>query len=156
MKQEITLGPGQSQKAAFLIAPAATGLYEVSLNGLTGNFEAVEVKPVEAELIGVRIRPVEGHQYAETSIYYSGWIHVSPIGVDNINLELLGAPYQVGAIIRNPTDKPIKYLPAIEHRHWYMANGQAYTDWLPLEMGIAEPLVYPTAPTGMPFSCGEH
>ena len=42
--QDVTLGPGQSQKAAFRIIKDKPGIYDVDLEGLKGTF-TVEAKP---------------------------------------------------------------------------------------------------------------
>lgn len=40
MQKEVTLNPGESQRVPFLAAPTAEGIYDVALDGLSGQFSA--------------------------------------------------------------------------------------------------------------------
>lgn len=144
MKQKITLGPGQSQKVAFLIAPVATGSYRVTLNGLVGNFEAVGVKPVEVELVRAYMRD---HDPDKTSIYVSGWVFMPP-GTD-FNLWGFWTDIQAGVKVRNPTNTTYTITPAM-YRH-FRPPGETYR-WEPLDLPEIDPKITGEAPTGFPSS----
>lgn len=43
LTKPVTLSPGQSQQVSFQVTPQVAGVYSVSVDGLTGSFEATEV-----------------------------------------------------------------------------------------------------------------
>ena len=77
MKQKVTLGPGQSQKVSFLIAPTDSGVYAVKMNGLTGSFE---VMPEGSIAI---VSPTGGEQWKRGGTYDITW---ASEGIDEVEL----------------------------------------------------------------------
>ena len=57
MQKEVTLGLGGSQRVTFLVTPNVAGTYQVSLNGLSGGFNALPAPPAEITVDSLTVRP---------------------------------------------------------------------------------------------------
>lgn len=55
-EQSVTLQPGESKVVSFEAIPREAKVYQISVNGLTGSFKAVEAAPPGGEILGVQWR----------------------------------------------------------------------------------------------------
>lgn len=138
-EQSVTLEPGESQVVAFEVIPLEAKTHQVSVNGLTGSF--IAAADIRVEIVRAYIRM----QYPSVSEAYSGWISLT-LGSE-LNLALFGSRVQAGVLLRNPTNAPLRYTPTIYNYHWVASY---VTDYLTLPSW--EPVRFPPAPTGLPYS----
>ncbi|GAH61082.1 unnamed protein product, partial [marine sediment metagenome] len=133
-----------SQEGTYTLVATLTSAGQV-LDSVTFALIAIAAVP-EVEIVKAYIRKA----YPSVSEAYSGWISFTPGG--ELNLALFGGRIQVGVMIRNPTNTPLRYTPTIYNYHW---TGAGYvTDYYTLP-GV-EPVRHPPAPTGMPYSSYEY
>lgn len=128
---------------------AMVGLTAVvwAVESYTKSTEDVPIAAPAVEIVKAYIRAAN----PSVSEAYSGWMGLSP--GSELGLGTLGSRVQAGALLRNPTDAPLRYTPVIYNYHWIEPNNYT-TDYLVLPE--VEPEQFPPAPTGMPYSNYEY
>jgi len=152
-RQPFSLNASEERVIGFPITvPGVPGVYPVHIGVFSGGksiglyraTEDVQIAQAAVEIAKAYIRQAS----PSVSEAYSGWIGISPVGSE-LNLALFGGCIQVGVLLRNPTQAPLRYTLTIYNYHWIEPNNYT-TDYLTLP-GV-EPIAFPPAPTGLPYS----
>lgn len=150
---------GSKDVSLPITMPSTPGTYPVHIGVFSGGqsiglYKATEDVVIAAPDIRVEIaRAYIRMAYPSVSEAYSGWISFTP--GSELNLALFGNPIQVGVLLRNPTNAPLRYTPTIYNYHWIEPNNYT-TDYLTLP--TVEPVKFTgppgqgNPPTGLPYS----
>jgi len=134
-RQPFSLNASEERVIGFpIIMPGVPGVYPVHIGVFSGGksiglyraTEDVQIAQAAIEIAKAYIRM----EYPSVSEAYSGWIGISPVGSE-LNLALFGGRIQVGVLLRNPTQAPLKYICTIYNYHWIEPNNYT-TDYLTL------------------------
>ena len=157
-EKPFNLAPGEEKPVSFPVTmPATPGAYPLHVGVFSGGENIALYKGDDIQILLPAAEVLKGYIRTENpgvSEAFSGWTSYPYVaGGQELNLALFGARVQLGVLLRNPTDSPIRYTPVIYVRHWIEPNN--YTNLYPA-MGIVEPERFSPAPTGMPYSNYEY
>jgi len=156
-EKAFSLAAGEEKQVSFpVVMLSSPGTYPVHIGVFSGGqsialYRATEDVQIAAPSVEVVKAYIRGSQ-PSVSEAYSGWISMSP--GSEFDSGQVGNRVQAGVLLRNPTGFPLKLTPAMYNYHWVELpppEYQAYvTDYLVLPE--VEPVRFPPAPTGMPYS----
>lgn len=149
-EQSVTLNPGESKVVSFEATPAEARTYQVEVDGLTGSFVATAAIIEALVTAGFFRNPKKA-----TSIYYSGWTHVT-LNTHDVDLTQIGRYLQAGFIWQNNSGIEVTVEPVVWHKWWRKVDGQEYVTDPPFTLPTQEPAIIPPAPTGLPYSSGAY
>ncbi len=122
----VTLDPGQSQKVAFTFTPTVAKIHLVSIDGLTGSFEAVAVE-IAAAITDAYVYD----KYADTTPYWNGYCHLSLNDVHADLAQCASKDTYFGFVLVNNSSIALPFNFLLRQRQWVPPNNYENYDLIP-------------------------